>query len=90
MAEKLVKLNIHLTSGKRCIMSGFGIQLYTTIDRRNGRDCTKIRKAEYLKRFKNLLNKEVIKEETNKRGVKLFTATRKGMTCTIKLQVKVA
>ena len=61
----------------------------TTVDKRNGRDCTKIRKSEHLKRFKDLVNEEVIKEETNKRGVKLFTATRKVMTCTIrKLQVK--
>ena len=36
----------------------------TTVDRRNGRDCTKIRDSEYLKRFKDLVN-EVIKEETN-------------------------
>ena len=42
-----------------------------------------------MNRFKDLVNEEVIKEETNKRGVKLFTATRKVMTCTIrKLQVK--
>ena len=39
--------------------------------------------------FKGLVNEEVIKEETNKRGVELFTATTKVMTCTIrKLQVK--
>lgn len=53
-----------------------------------GEICTKIRKSEYLKRFKDLVN-EVIKEETNNRGVKLFTAIRKVMTCTIrKIQVK--
>ena len=41
-----------------------------------------------MKRFKDLVN-EVIEEETDKRGVKLITATRKVMTCTIrKLQVK--
>ena len=53
-----------------------------------GEICTKIRKSEYLKRFKDLVN-EVIKEETNNRGIKSFTAIRKVMTCTIrKIQVK--
>ena len=42
-----------------------------------------------MKRFKDLVNEEVIEEETDKREVKLITATRNIMTCTIrKLQVK--
>ena len=61
----------------------------TTVDRRNGRDCTKIRKSVYLELFKDLVNEDVIKEETSKIEIKLLTATKKVMTCSIrKLQTK--
>ena len=60
----------------------------TTVDRRNGRDCTKIRKSVYLEQYKDLVN-DIIKEETCKRGIKSLTATRKIMTCSKrKLQTK--
>ena len=61
----------------------------TTIDRRKGRDCTKIRKPVYLEQYKDSINEDVIKKETSKRGIKLLTKTRNVMTCSIrKLQTK--
>ena len=61
----------------------------TTIDRRKGRDCTKIRKPVYLEQYKDSINEDVIKKETSKRGIKLLTTTRNVMTCSIrKLQTK--
>ena len=54
-----------------------------SVDCRNGRVSMKIRKINYTKQFSGIVNSPDLDEETNRRGIKMYTAPRRIITCTV-------